>query len=64
MAGVQETTWFGTDVWPAFDGYIMLHSGRSIPQGGTAVVRREGVGVVGKGGYARTWTRTRTQAIL
>jgi len=26
-AGVQETKWFGADVWPAADGYIMLHSG-------------------------------------
>ena len=26
--------------------YIMLHSGRSVPQDGTAVVRREGAGII------------------
>jgi len=28
VEGVQETKWFGSDVWPAVDGHIMLHSGR------------------------------------
>ena len=46
VAGVQETKWFGSDVWPAIDGHIMLHSGRSVPQDGATVVRREGVGIV------------------
>ena len=26
VAGIQETKWFGMDVWPA-DGYTFLHSG-------------------------------------
>ena len=43
VAGVQETKWFGSDVWPAVDGHIMLHSGRPVPQDGVTVVRREGV---------------------
>jgi len=46
VAGVLEIKWFGADIWPAVDGYIMLHSGRSIPKDGAAVVRREGVGIV------------------
>ncbi len=32
IAGIQETTWFGSDVWPA-DGYIILLSGRPLPSG-------------------------------
>jgi len=55
VAGVQETKWFDADVWPAVDGYIMLHSGRSIPQDGTAVVRREGVGIVLNFTAAAAW---------
>ena len=46
MAGIKETKWFGADVWPAIDGYTMLHSGRPAPTGANAVVRREGVGIV------------------
>ena len=46
VAGVLEIKWFGVDVWPAVDGYTMLHSGRSIPNDGAAVVRRQGVGIV------------------
>ena len=55
MAGVQEMNWFGTDVGPAVDGYIMLHSGRSIPQDSTAVVRREGVGIILNSTAAPAW---------
>jgi len=46
VAGIKETKWFGADVWPAIDGYTMLHSGRPVPAGANAVVRREGVGIV------------------
>ena len=31
VAGVQESKWFGKDVWPAADGYTFLHSGRPLP---------------------------------
>ena len=31
IAGVQESKWFGVDVWTAADGYIFLHSGRPLP---------------------------------
>ena len=27
VAGIQETKWFGKDVWPATGGYTFLHSG-------------------------------------
>lgn len=30
IVGVQETKWFGSDVWTA-DGYTLLHSGRPLP---------------------------------
>ena len=31
VAGIQDTKWFGADVWPATGG--LLHSGRSTPGG-------------------------------
>jgi len=46
VAGIQETEWFGADVWPAIDEYTMLHSSRPVPAGADAVVRREGVSIV------------------
>jgi len=55
VAGVQETKWFGSDIWPAVDGHIMLHSGRSVPQDGATVVRREGVGIVLNPKAAAAW---------
>ena len=32
VAGIQETKWFGTDVWLATGGYTLLHSDRLIPR--------------------------------
>lgn len=32
MAGLQETKWFGKDVWPTADGCTFLHPGRSLPE--------------------------------
>jgi len=55
VAGVQETKWFGSDVRPAVDRHIMLHSGRSVPQDGVTVVRREGVGIVLNPRAAADW---------
>ena len=47
VAGIQETKWFGTDVWPAIGGYTLLHSGRPIPSDDAdGFVRREGVGIL------------------
>ncbi len=44
VAGIQETKWFGKDVWPA-DGYTSLHPGRLLPSDGEKATRSEGVGV-------------------
>ena len=46
VAGIQETKWFGADVWPAAAGCVLLHSGRPVPNNNAEVmVRREGVGI-------------------
>ena len=45
VAGIQETKWFGNDVWVA-DGYTLLHSGRPLPSKNDRAVRNEGVGIV------------------
>ena len=49
VAGIQETKWFGADVWPAADGCVLLHSGRPVPNNNAEVmVRREGVEILNK----------------
>jgi len=45
VAGIQETKWFGQDVWSA-DGYTLFHSGRTLPGDGETLLRNEGVGIV------------------
>ena len=45
VAGIQETKWFGKDIWNA-DGYTLLHSGRSRPDEGEPQVWNEGVGIL------------------
>ena len=42
ITGIQETKWFGSDVWNA-DGYTLLHSGRPLPDEGEPQVRNKGV---------------------
>ena len=44
VAGIQETKWFGRDVWTA-EGYTFLHSGRPLPSDGDQATRNEGVGI-------------------
>ena len=44
VAGIQETKWFGRDVWTA-GGYTFLHSGRPLPSDDDNAVRNEGVGI-------------------
>ena len=44
VAGVQETKWFGSDVWTA-SGYTFLHSGHPLPGNAEIATRREGVGI-------------------
>ena len=45
VAGIQETKWFGADVWPAIEGYTFLHSGRPLPKNDRNGIRNEGVGI-------------------
>ena len=45
IAGIQETKWFGSDVWNGGD-YTLLHSGRPLPDEGEPQVRNEGVGIL------------------
>ena len=45
MGGIQETKWFGADVWPATNGYTLLYSGIPAPPSDDAVAKREGVGL-------------------
>ena len=44
VASIQETKWFGKDVWEA-QGYTFLHSGCPLPGGEGPAVRNEGRGV-------------------
>ena len=46
IAGIQETKWFGCDVWPAGDGWCFLHSGRQLLSSGEVAQRGEGVGIL------------------
>ena len=54
VAGIQETKWFGSDVWPAGDGFTFLHSGRPLPNDGARAYRNEGVGIA-LDGKATEW---------
>jgi len=45
VAGIQETKWFGKDVWNA-DGYTLLQSGCTLPGDGEPLIRNECVGIV------------------
>ena len=42
VAGIQETKWFGKDVWPV-GRYTFLHSGRPLPGDQERASRNEGV---------------------
>jgi len=44
IAGIQETKWFGNDVWPTANG-LFLHSGRPVPLENESARRNEGVGI-------------------
>ena len=43
-AGIQETKWFGGDVWSE-GGFTLLHSGQQLPSINEQVERNEGVGI-------------------
>ena len=44
LPGIQETKWFGNNVWPA-GGYTFLHSGLPQPGDQERASRNEGVGI-------------------
>ena len=44
VAGIQETKWFGKDVWPV-GRYTFLHSGHPLPGDQERAIRNEGVGI-------------------
>jgi hypothetical protein len=54
VVGISETKWFGNAVYDV-DGYLVLHSGRPIPDGGDRVERNEGVGIVLDPSLAKVW---------
>lgn len=45
VTGIQETKWFGNDVWFA-DGYTLLYSGRPLPVDSEPQTRNEGAGIL------------------
>ena len=45
IAGISETKWFGKDLYDV-EGYMILHSGRPLPDDDSPMVRNEGVGIV------------------
>ena len=45
IAGIQETKWFGSDIWPSGE-WTFLHSGRILPADDDIAIRREGVGIL------------------
>lgn len=56
VAAVQETRWFGNDVWES-QGCTMLHSGRPLPtyNGDGKNQRNEGVGIILDGRATEAW---------
>lgn len=46
IAAIQESKWFGSDVWPASEDFVFLHSGRPVPVNNEQAIRREGVGIL------------------
>ena len=46
IAGLQETKWFESDVWPAENGWVFLHAGRPLPSSHEVAQRGEGVGIL------------------
>ena len=54
ITAVQETKWFGSDIWKA-EGHVLLHSGQPLPSISEAAVRREGVGILLDEKAAEAW---------
>lgn len=45
VVGVQESKWFGSDIWRA-SGSTFIHSGCPLPDPGEPAKRNEGVGIL------------------
>jgi len=56
VAGIQETKWFGRDIWTV-DGCTFLHSGRPLPGDGEPARRNEGVGIWLNADMSDAWRR-------
>ena len=56
VADIQETKWFGSDVWTAH-GCTFLHSGRPLPAEGESWKRNEGVAILLNEKLSRMWKR-------
>ena len=54
VAGLQETRWFGREVYSVGDS-IVLSSGRPVPQEGESLRRGEGVAIVLSGRALQAW---------
>ena len=54
IAGIQETKWFGSDIWPSGE-WTFLHSGRILPTDDDIAIRREGVGILLDGRATAAW---------
>ena len=46
IAGIMETKWFGSDVWPADHGWVFIYSDRPSPSSDEVSQCGEGVGIV------------------
>ena len=55
IAGMQQSKWFGQYVWPAIDGFTLLHSGRNTPQHDDTFIGREGVGILLNARMTAAW---------
>ncbi len=55
--GMQETKWFGNDVWVS-GGHTLLHSGRTLPDETSPQMRNGGMGIVFNELATGTWKRT------
>ena len=51
---VSETKWFGQGIYEV-DGFVMVHSGRTLPTGDDPALRNEGVGIVMSSAVAMAW---------
>eukprot|EP00117_Sycon_ciliatum_P000293 scpid101516/ scgid6415/ len=54
VAGLQETRWFGEEVYSVGDSAV-LSSGRRLPSGDGSFLRGEGIAVVLRGRALRAW---------